>query len=166
MEMNVLKNSRMNVLILGLCILITSLQGVYAQQNVTNDEKKKPDDKTKQELINLSKQKWQWMAEKNVDSLDSLFHKEAVFVHMGATMNKEQELNTIKSGGIQYKHADIQETSVRFVGNTAIVLDKIRLTAVVGGNEVVNPFMVTEVYVQINGTWKLGSLSFTRLLGK
>ena len=24
--------------------------------------------------------------------------------------------------------------------------------------------MVTEVYVQQNGTWKLGSLSFTRLL--
>jgi hypothetical protein len=37
------------------------------------------------------------------------------------------------------------------------------LLAVVGGNEVTNPFMVTEVYVQENG-WKLASLSFTRLL--
>ena len=27
-----------------------------------------------QELINLSKQKWQWMADKNVDELASLFH--------------------------------------------------------------------------------------------
>ena len=33
------------------------------------------------------------------------------------------------------------------VDQTAIVLDKIRLTAIVGGKEVVNPFMVTEVYV-------------------
>ena len=81
-------------------------------------------------------------------------------------MNKEQELNTIKSGGIHYKHAEIQETSVRFISNTAIILDRIRLTAVVGGNEVVNPFMVTEVYVLIDGKWKLGSLSFTRLLGE
>ena len=117
-----------------------------------------------QELINLSKQKWQWMAERNVDSLDVLFHKEAVFVHMGGAMNREQELSTIKSGGIHYKHADIKETSVRFVGNTAIILDRIRLTAVVGGNEVVNHFMVTEVYVLIDGKWKLGSLSFTRLM--
>ena len=85
-------------------------------------------------------------------------------VHMGGTMSKTQELDVIRSGTIQYKTAEIQETSVRFIGSTAILLNRIRLTAVVGGNEVVNPFVVTEVYVQKNGTWKLGSLSFTRLL--
>lgn len=142
---------------LALVLFFLVITNVMATSpNVTNQE---------QELINLSKQKWQWMAERNVDSLDSLFHEKAVFVHMGATMTKEQELNTIKSGGIQYKHAEIQETTVRFIGNTAIILDKIRLTAIVGGNEVVNPFMVTEVYVQEDDKWKLGSLSFTRLLG-
>lgn len=152
------KKTITNGLLLLVLSLTIGLQGVYAQQGVNKDEK------TKEELINLSKTKWKWMAEKNVESLDELFHPEAVFVHMGATMNKEQELNTIKSGGIVYKHAEIQETSVRFIGNTAIVLDKIRLTALVGGNEVVNPFVVTEVYVLLDGKWKLGSLSFTRLL--
>jgi hypothetical protein len=105
------------------------------------------------------------MAERNADPLDDLFHENAVFVHMGGAWGKEQEVNIIRSGGIHYKHAEIQETSVRLVGNTAIILDRIRLTAVVGGNEVVNPFMVTEVYVLIDGKWKLGSLSFTRLMG-
>lgn len=57
----------------------------------------------KQELLTLSKDKWRWMAERNVDSLSALFHNEAVFVHMGATMSKTQELDTIKSGRIQYK---------------------------------------------------------------
>ena len=117
-----------------------------------------------QEIINLSKAKWRWMAERKVDSLNALFNEKAVFVHMGGNMTKEQELNVIKSGGIQYKHAEIQGTSVQFIGNTAILLNKIRLTAVVGGNEVINPFVVTEVYVQQNGKWTLGSLSFTRLL--
>ena len=28
--------------------------------------------------------------------------------------------------------------------------------AVVGGNEVVNPFNVTEVYVKVDGAWRLG----------
>jgi len=32
---------------------------------------------------------------------------------------------------------------------------------VVGGNEVVNAFMVTEVYIKENATWKMGSLSFS-----
>ena len=118
-----------------------------------------------EEVINLSKEKWRWMSERKVDSLDALFHKEAVFVHMGGTMSKEQELDVIRSGGIHYKDVDIQEVSVRFIGTTtAILLNKIRLVAVVGGNEVTNPFVVTEVYVQQSGTWTLASLSFTRLL--
>lgn len=158
MEKNALKSNRIKVLILAFGLII-AIQGVCAGQEVINDEK------TRQELIDLSEQKWQWMAEKNVDLLNDLFHEEAVFVHMGGTMNKEQELGTIRSGGIHYKHAEIQEIFVHFVGNTAIILDKIRLTAVVGGNEVVNPFVVTEVYIRLDGKWKLGSLSFTRLLG-
>ena len=117
-----------------------------------------------QEILSLSKTKWRWMAERKVDSLATLFDDQAVFVHMSRTMSKTQELDVIRSGGIHYKHAEIFESSVRFIGTTAIVLHRIRLDAVVGGNEVTNPFTVTEVYVQQNGKWKLGSLSFTRLL--
>jgi hypothetical protein len=117
-----------------------------------------------QEILSLSKTKWRWMAERDVDSLAALFHAEAVFVHMGGSWGTKQELEVIRSGGIHYKHAEIFEASARFIGTTAIVLNRIRLDAVVGGNEVSNPFMVTEVYVKENGAWKLGSLSFTRLL--
>ena len=70
----------------------------------------------------------------------------------------------IRDGRIHYKDVDIEEASVRFIGTTAILLNKIRLVAVVGGNEVTNPFVVTEVYVQQGNTWTLASLSFTRLL--
>ena len=116
-----------------------------------------------QEVISLSKDKWRWMSERNVDALTNLFHDDAVFVHMGATMSKTQELGVIKGGSIQYKTVDIQDVSVKIIGTTAILLNRIRLVAVVGGNEVTNPFVVTEVYVQQAGSWKLGSLSFTRL---
>lgn len=115
-------------------------------------------------ILDLSKTKWRWMAERKVDSLAALFDDQAMFVHMGGSWGKDQEIDVIKSGRIQYKHAEIFEASVRFIGSTAILLHRIRLDAVVGGNDVTNPFMVTEVYVQQNGTWKLGSLSFTRLL--
>jgi len=124
----------------------------------------KPSMTAEQEVINLSKQKWQWMADKNVDSLAVLFDKKAKFVHMGGSWGTEQELNIIKSGGIHYKKADIHETSVEIIDNTAILLNRITLLAVVGGNEVTNPFQVTEVYLKEGGNWKLGSLSFTKLL--
>jgi hypothetical protein len=117
-----------------------------------------------QEVINLSKEKWSWMSERKVDSLDVLIHEKAVFVHMGGSWGKEQELDIIKSGGIHYKKADIHEVSVNIIDNTAVLLNRITLLAVVGGNEVTNPFEVSEVYVQQDGSWKLASLSFTRLL--
>ena len=104
------------------------------------------------------------MAERKVDSLDGLFHEKSVFVHMGGSWGKDQELEIIKSGGIHYKQADIHEVSVNIIGATAILLNRITLLAVVGGNEVTNPFVVTEVYVQQDSGWKLASLSFTKLL--
>jgi hypothetical protein len=120
--------------------------------------------KSEQEVINLSKEKWRWMSECKADSLAALFHEKAVFVHMGGTMSREQELDVIRSGGIHYKKADIHEVSVNIIGTIAILLNRITLLAVVGGNEVTNPFTVTEVYVQQDGSWKLESMSFTRLL--
>ncbi|RKT00227.1 nuclear transport factor 2 family protein [Flavobacterium sp. 123] len=139
--------------ILGLLILILFANKSFAQ-NTTAE----------QEVIQLSKQKWEWMADKNVDKLSPLFDDKSVFVHMGGSWGKTQEINIIKSGGIHYKKADIHEVSVNIIGNTAILLNKITLLAVVGGNEVTNPFIVTEVYVKENDGWKLGSLSFTKLM--
>jgi hypothetical protein len=118
-----------------------------------------------QEVIKLSKDKWQWMADKNVDKLKDLFDDKSVFVHMGGSWGKERELEVIGGGGIHYKKADVHEVSVQIIDNTAIVLNTITLLAVVGGNEVTNPFIVTEVYVKQNDKWKMGSLSFTRTIG-
>src|SRR4030095_15195177 len=117
-----------------------------------------------QEVIALSKEKWRWMSERNAETLDVLFHEKSVFVHMGGSWGKEREMEIIKSGGIHYKQADIHEVSVNIIGTTAVLLNRITLLAVVGGNEVTNPFVVTEVYVQQAGSWTLASLSFTRLL--
>lgn len=141
--------------ITGLFILILLANKSFAQNSATE-----------QEIIQLSKDKWQWMADKKVDTLAALFHENSMFVHMGGSWGKQQEINVIKDGGIWYKKADIHEVSLKIIDNTAILLNRITLLAVVGGNEVTNPFMVTEVYVKQNGKWMLGSLSFTRLLNQ
>jgi hypothetical protein len=139
--------------ILGLLILILFANKSFAQNTAAE-----------QEVIQLSKDKWQWMADKNVDKLTPLFDDKSVFVHMGGSWGKTQEINVIKNGGIHYKKADVHEVSVNIIGNTAILLNRITLLAVVGGNEVTNPFIVTEVYIKENEGWKLGSLSFTKLM--
>lgn len=119
--------------------------------------------KEEQEILDLSKSKWMWMSEKNTDVLSDFFAENAVFVHMSGSWGKSQELNIIKSGGIWYKKAEVYGASVNFFGDVAIFLNEIDLVAVVRGNEVVNPFMVTEVYVKEKGKWKMGSLTFSKL---
>ncbi len=145
----------MKVTITALCFLVISIQWCSAQQGSTKEE---------QQIINLSKQKWQWMADKNADTLATLFHDKSMFIHMGGSWGKEREIEVIKSGGIHYKKAEVYSVLVNMIGNTAILLNDIDLVAVVGGNEVVNPFMVTEVYINENGKWKMGSLTFSKLM--
>lgn len=144
--------------ILGLCFLIVTVQWSYAQQAKENLPP------AEQEIINLSRQKWLWMADKKVDTLNDLFDDKAVFVHMGGSWGKTRELEVIKSGMIWYKKAEIYSASVNIFDNTAILLNDIDLVAVVGGKEVTNPFMVTEVYLKENGKWKMGSLTFSHLM--
>ncbi|WP_282056685.1 nuclear transport factor 2 family protein [Maribacter luteus] len=147
-----MKKSKIKVLVF-MCILF-GLQWSVAQEV-----------DTKKEIKELSMKKWQWMADKNADSLAILFHDKAKFVHMGGTWGKDREVDIIKSGGIHYKKADVHEVMIEVLNEfTAIIWNRITLVAVVGGNEVTNPFMVTEVYTKENDTWKLADLTFSKLL--
>src|SRR5690606_8796081 len=143
----------MKALAVALLFIILGVQASSAQQSALD-----------QEITKLSKDKWQWMADKNVEALDKLFHEKSMFVHMGGSWGKQQEIDVIKSGSIWYKKAEVYSVTVNIVGNTAILLNDIDLEAVVGGNTVTNPFMVTEVYIKEDGEWKMGSLTFSRLL--
>ena len=75
--------------IIGLLFMIISAQMSFGQEHGLN-----PTNRTftaaEQEVINLSKDKWQWMADKNVDKLDNLFHEKAMFVHMGGAGGKNR----------------------------------------------------------------------------
>lgn len=142
--------------IVALVVFVMIIQFMYAQQNQATS-------KTEQEIIELSKLKWKWMADKQADSLSLLFDEKCNFVHMGGTWGKDREVDIIRNGFIWYKKAEVYSTSVKVFGNTAILLSDIDLVAVVGRNDAINPFMVTEVYINENGKWKLGQLTFSHL---
>jgi DNA-binding beta-propeller fold protein YncE len=153
----------MNKVFLAMLLCITSMQFSHAQAKLPGSATTSVT-KEEQELLDLSKTKWTWMADKNVEALNGLFDEKCVFVHMGGSWGKTQELNTIKGGMIWYKKAEVYGASVNILGNTAILLNDIDLLAVVGGNEVTHAFMVTEVYIKEKGKWKMGSLTFSTLL--
>ena len=113
------------------------------------------------EIRELSKAKWQWMADKNADKLAPLFHDESKFVHMSGTWKKDEELDIIKTGRIWYKKADVHDVAVEIFDDNAIVWNRITLTAVVRGNDAVTEFTVTEVYKKSGKDWKLLALTFS-----
>ena len=155
----------MKAKILGLFLLIMCVQSSFAQQPPTETIRTSTNNTPEQrEIINLSKKKWDWMADKNVYSLNVLFDDKSMFVHMGGSWGKTQELATIKSGGIWYKKAEVYGVIVNMFGNTAILLNDIDLLAEVGGRQVTSAFMVTEVYIKENGKWKMAQLTFSHLL--
>jgi hypothetical protein len=112
-------------------------------------------------VIQLSKQKWQWMADKNVEKLAPLFDDKSKFVHMSGTWKKDEELDIIKTGRIWYKEAKIHDVAIELFGKTAIVWNRITLDAIVRGSEVVTEFTVTEVYQKRGKEWKLLDLTFS-----
>lgn len=150
----------MKSLIITVLLFLTATVGAKAQ------ESPKTFTAEEQAIVDLSNSKWDWMAEKNVEKLAELFHENAQFVHMGGYWGKTEELNTIRTGGIWYKKAEIHDVQVKFAAGTAIVYSRIHLNSVVGGNAVRFPFIVTEVYVMENGRWQLSVLAFTRTLGE
>ncbi len=157
MNLLITYNTMKQIIMVAMFLMgVMSVNDIFAQgHKVTPQE---------QEILDLSNAKWQWMSEKDADKLAELFHENSVFVHMGGAWGKEQEVNIIRGGMIHYKNADVKSVSVRFAGKTtAVVLCDLNLLAVVGGREVTNHFMATEVYVKEKGGWKLASLSFTKL---
>lgn len=142
---------------IGLFLMVISVLSSHAQTNADSSRLTRAE----MDLINLSREKWLWMADKNVDKLATLFHDKSKFVHMSGTWNKDAELDIIKTGSIWYKKADVHDVVVEVIDKTAILWNRITLLAVVRGSEVSTQFTVTEVYKKQGKSWKLLGLTFS-----
>ena len=145
----------MKTIIIGI-FLILNILGSFAQNPAP-----KSFTKAEQEIVNLSKDKWQWMADKNVDKLAALFDEKAKFVHMSGTWKTDEELDIIKTGRIWYQKADVHDVAVELFDDTAVVWNRITLDAVVRENVAKTEFTVTEIYQKKGKDWKLLGLTFS-----
>ena len=116
---------------------------------------------TEEKLLQLSKDKWQWMADKDVAKLEKFFDDKSKFVHMSGTWKKAEELDIIKTGSIWYKEAKVHDNVVEISGKNGVVWNRITLIAHVRGNDVTTEFTVTEVYQKKGKNWKMLALTFS-----
>lgn len=120
-----------------------------------------------QPFADMSQKIWDMMANKDAEGLKNVFHPNCEFVHMGGYWGTEQELQTIGSGMIWYKHAEVYGVDVKIVNETNVaVYSTIVLDAEVGGQVTSHPFFVSQMFIKENGSWKLASFIFTtRMMG-
>jgi hypothetical protein len=152
MQSQTIVRSFLKAAVLGFCFSLFYVNSSLAQ-GAGNVE---------QQIIKLSKAKWQWMSDKDVDKLAKLFDDKAKFVHMSGTWKKDEELEIIKSGSIWYRKADIHDVAVEvFDENTAIIWSRITLESTVRGSEAKVEFTVTEAYKKTGNDWKMLCLTFS-----
>ena len=114
-------------------------------------------------VLEVSNKIWNVMQNQDVNLLKEYVHQDAMFVHMGVTLSRDAEFEVIKERKIVYKNIDFEDTTVRDIESTMVLLTKLKLTAVVDGNEVTNPFVVTEIYTKNGDELRLASMSYTRI---
>ncbi|MFY8036024.1 MAG: nuclear transport factor 2 family protein [Cyclobacteriaceae bacterium] len=120
--------------------------------------------KSDQEILWLSKKKFDWMIHKKVDSLALVLDSELRYVHSnGWTETKQEVLDDLLSGKLNYVAIDIHNQQVRFYEQTAIVNGSGKFQVTMSGNPLTIELGYTEVYVKRKGKWLLASRHANRM---
>ena len=115
------------------------------------------------DIQRISTQIWNAKLANDMTTVGGFIADNARFVHMGITFDKAGELEVFNDKIFIFKAVDIAEEYVVDYGSTAIIFKKLILTAAIGGNEVQNPFVISEVFTKTEDGWKLAAETYTRI---
>ena len=141
--MEVLNELKMKKHFLTITIIVFFTSVVFSQSE--NKE---------QQLINLSKIKFEWMINKNCDSLNSILDERLKYIHSnGWIQTKQDVIDDLKSGKIEYQQVITTEATVRFYDNTAILTGKGKFSGLINKTPFALDLVYTEVYIKIKNKW-------------
>jgi hypothetical protein len=116
------------------------------------------DARTEQYIIELSARKFQWLIQKQYDSLDALLHKEIKYIHSnGWIETKDEVLQDLKSGKLIYQKVNVAEAGAASSGKTVVVTGKGSFEVLMEGKPIEIRLLYTEVYVKTKKRRKLFS---------
>ena len=120
--------------------------------------------KTEQSLLNLSKKKFQWLIEKQYDSLDLLLDDKLEYVHSnGWVQSKAEVIADSKSGSMVYQNVDVKEAHARAYNNETVIVTGTGTFSGIHGQPFTIPLHYTEVYIKSGNRWKLASRHSNRM---
>ncbi|MCA4897190.1 MAG: nuclear transport factor 2 family protein [Bacteroidota bacterium] len=136
--------------ILFILIAVVSQGSLFAQEDLQVDK--------------LSRKKFAWLTQKSLDSLAGILDERLIYVHSnGWAQTKNEIIDDLKSGKLNYVSIDVKSNKVRVYNNTAIVNGAGSFQVTMDGKPLTIELNYTEVYVKGNGRWLLASRHANRL---
>jgi len=130
-------------------LLAALLLGVFNTQAQTEDEKA---------LGSLHVKKFDWLIHNDADSLTILLDDKVQYIHSNGWVETKQEiLNDLKSGKLNYQNVTVKDAKVRIYENTGIVNGTGTFKVLLEGKAVELNLLYTEVYVRQKKQWRLVS---------
>lgn len=127
-------------------ILLLSCLSVQAQ---TKDEKA---------LASLHERKFGWLIHNQADSLSLLLDDQVQYIHSNGWVESKQEvLDDLRTGKLNYQSVLVQEAKVRIYKDTGVVTGKGVFKVALDGKSIDINLLYTEVYVRHKKLWRLVS---------
>ena len=119
--------------------------------------------KQEKEVLRVSKDKFKWLVNKNIDSLKYVLDDRLTYIHSnGWVQSKKELMDDLLSGKLTYDKIDILENSVRLYPKSAVVTGRGKFTASLNGASNTFDLTYTETYVLQKREWKLVSRHASR----
>jgi hypothetical protein len=113
---------------------------------------------TAESVLDLHRQKFQWMVARDTDSLADLLAKDVVYVHSnGWHETRTDVLQNIASGRLRYHDVQVLRAQVRAYGDTWIVNGRGRFDVALEDEAWILLLDYTEVYIRQQDTYTLVS---------
>lgn len=120
--------------------------------------------KAEQQVLDLSKRKFDWLINKQYDSLELLLDDQLKYIHSnGWVQSKKEVFDDSKSGKLAYQKIEVTESAVRLYDKTAIVTGKGKFSGIGNNNPFAMELTYTEVYIINKGRWLLASRHANRM---
>ena len=120
--------------------------------------------KSEQLVLDLSKKKFDWMLNKQYDSLELLLDDQVKYIHSnGWAQSKKEVIDDFASGKLSYQKIEVTESTVRLYDKTAIVTGKGKFAGTVNNNAFAMELSYTEIYIYNKDRWLLASRHANRM---
>ncbi len=119
---------------------------------------------TDKEILALEDRRIQCMIGGDFAGLAALVHDQLVYTHSTAAVdNKASWIDSMKSGRVKYKSANISDREVRLFGDTALVTGRAEMQAEIGGQPKTLRLRFLDAWTKTPQGWKFVAWQSTPL---